>query len=583
MSIVLDYIKLRQTFPIAEEGEPLRVTMAQLAEIWYCTPRNAKLMINKMEQLNWLSYTPGRGRGIASTIRFHYPSDQLLLAEAEKRVRQGKLHQALELLRTYGDGTTLQRSFLLLLNQSLGHQVESNEGERLETLRLPIARTINALDPADGFFALDLHLIKQVYDTLIAYDYKQQRHLPMLAHHWESNRTCSDWVFYLRKGVRFHHGKECTADDVAYTMERLQRSSRDGGANGWLLQTVNRIRLLDRYTIQLTLSAPNRLFAPFLSLPAASVVPADLASLPFRPVGTGPFRVFEYTDHHCILEANPDYFYGRAHLDRIEILSVSAQQANALLSQETSQLFVHTGETARPSHSSWRSRDFPFASCSLLTFNLARPGPQADIRFRQALHLLLDRHKMIDELGELRVAPATGFHERGGTGQEQSPVTLSAMEAAANLQKGRRLLEDSEKVWASLTENEQLAKWFPELRMDELREGGVITFDMQDGTFEELRIIEFAMYSVLEYTWGDDQVRFELYPDGEGCRLVLIEKINKITDHTPKDLAGWHVCLDVIEALLDGSTLEDRKNEWEKWHEKYVQVIEKLPKGESEM
>lgn len=129
-----------------------------------------------------------------------------------------------------------------------------------------------------------------------------------------------------------------------------------------------------------------------------------------------------------------------------------------------------------------------------------------------------------------------------------------------------------EEVWSFLTENEKLKKWFPELLVEDLREGGIIKFDMQDGTFEEMKIIELATHSVLQYTWGEDQVRFELYPESEGCRLVLVEMINKITDHTPKDLAGWHVCLDVINALLDGRTLESRENEWKPWYEKYKEL-----------
>lgn len=54
----------------------------------------------------------------------------------------------------------------------------------------------------------------------------------------------------------------------------------------------------------------------------------------------------------------------------------------------------------------------------------------------------------------------------------------------------RHLKHSVEKVWSSLTENDKLAKWFSELRVDDLREGGIIKFDMQDGTFEELEIIE---------------------------------------------------------------------------------------------
>lgn len=141
----------------------------------------------------------------------------------------------------------------------------------------------------------------------------------------------------------------------------------------------------------------------------------------------------------------------------------------------------------------------------------------------------------------------------------------------------RHLKYSVEKVWSLLTENDKLAKWFSELRVDDLREGGIIKFDMQDGTFEELEITELKRCSVLEYTWGEDLVRFELYPEPEGCRLVLIEKIKKITDHTPKDIAGWDVCLDVIEALLDGRTIESRMDIWKIKYEKYVQVIENLP------
>jgi len=142
----------------------------------------------------------------------------------------------------------------------------------------------------------------------------------------------------------------------------------------------------------------------------------------------------------------------------------------------------------------------------------------------------------------------------------------------------RRLKHSVEKVWASLTENGKLRQWFPELRVDDLREGGVIKFDMQDGTFEELEILELKMHAVLEYTWGKDRVRFELYPESEGCRLVLIETIHRITDHTPKDLAGWHVCLDVIEALLEDRTIESRKQVWEVWYKEYIQLVEELRK-----
>ncbi|WP_405082849.1 SRPBCC family protein [Paenibacillus chitinolyticus] len=138
----------------------------------------------------------------------------------------------------------------------------------------------------------------------------------------------------------------------------------------------------------------------------------------------------------------------------------------------------------------------------------------------------------------------------------------------------RSFRHSAEAVWSMLTENDKLSRWFSELETGELREGGFIRFNMPDGSFIKLDILEVKLCSVLEYTWGEDRVRFELYPESEGCRLVLTEKLQAITAHTPKDLAGWHVCLEVIRLLLDGEEIPSRKKEWEAWYEKYSRHVD---------
>ncbi|MEH7236802.1 SRPBCC family protein [Bacillus sp. JJ1562] len=135
-----------------------------------------------------------------------------------------------------------------------------------------------------------------------------------------------------------------------------------------------------------------------------------------------------------------------------------------------------------------------------------------------------------------------------------------------------------DEVWAMLTDNEKLPTWFAELKVDDLRKGGLILFDMGDGTFEEMTITDLSDRSVLEFTWADDSVRFELTSEQEGCKLLLIETITKLTDQTPRDLAGWHVCLDVIGVLLDGKQVENRKLQWEPLYEQYVEAINNLTK-----
>lgn len=133
-----------------------------------------------------------------------------------------------------------------------------------------------------------------------------------------------------------------------------------------------------------------------------------------------------------------------------------------------------------------------------------------------------------------------------------------------------------EDVWAYLTDNDRLKAWFSELRVEELGKGGRLTFDMGDGSFETMDILDYEEGSVLEYAWGEDVVRFELSPSGDGTRLLLTEKISALTPHTPKDLAGWHVCLDVIATLLDGREFHNRKDMWESEYAQYSALTDKL-------
>ncbi len=128
-------------------------------------------------------------------------------------------------------------------------------------------------------------------------------------------------------------------------------------------------------------------------------------------------------------------------------------------------------------------------------------------------------------------------------------------------------------VWSWLTNNEKLAKWFSELSVAELKKGGVMKFDMGDGTFEEMEIIAVTPYKELAFMWGEERVHFYLKQEKDKCILTFVEKLTNVTPHTPKDLAGWHVCLDVIGELLDGRTVHNRKELWEGWYEKYKQAL----------
>jgi uncharacterized protein YndB with AHSA1/START domain len=138
----------------------------------------------------------------------------------------------------------------------------------------------------------------------------------------------------------------------------------------------------------------------------------------------------------------------------------------------------------------------------------------------------------------------------------------------------RRLRHPAEKVWASLTEPEQLSKWLADAVID-LKEGGKLelTFSKTEGNVAVCTITEVKPLSVLEYTWGDERIRWELSPEQDGCLLVLKQTISDAGDQSAKDLAGWHVHLDVLLLSLEGQLAQFSYSRWEDLYRQYTERL----------
>lgn len=118
----------------------------------------------------------------------------------------------------------------------------------------------------------------------------------------------------------------------------------------------------------------------------------------------------------------------------------------------------------------------------------------------------------------------------------------------------RDLRHPPEKVWAALTDPAQLGEWAPYLAGRDLGEPGDVTLTMIDGDTSEplaATVTRAKRPSLLEYTLGTDLLRWELTPTGDGTRLTLRHTVTG-QGWLPKVAAGWHLCLDVAERLLDG-------------------------------
>src|SRR4051812_11945529 len=86
----------------------------------------------------------------------------------------------------------------------------------------------------------------------------------------------------------------------------------------------------------------------------------------------------------------------------------------------------------------------------------------------------------------------------------------------------RQFQHSLETVWGMLTDNKQLKRWFNELEIVNLHKDGLIKFDMQDGTFIDMKILDYEPLKTLEFEWDADIARFELSPITGGCELVFL-------------------------------------------------------------
>jgi uncharacterized protein YndB with AHSA1/START domain len=140
------------------------------------------------------------------------------------------------------------------------------------------------------------------------------------------------------------------------------------------------------------------------------------------------------------------------------------------------------------------------------------------------------------------------------------PAVLDTIAGRPVLRFARRLAHPPEKVWRAITDPAELANWFPATVDIEPRVGGTMRFtfegEEQPATGE---ILEIDPPKVLAYSWSDDVLRFELVPDGSGCRLLFSHTISETTGGrfaAGRNAAGWDACLAALEARLAGSDFQ---------------------------
>ncbi|PYN38168.1 MAG: ABC transporter substrate-binding protein [Candidatus Rokuibacteriota bacterium] len=306
------------------------------------------------------------------------------------------------------------------------------------TYRRPLGHDPETLDPARITDIYSRSVSQQIFDGLVQFD-QTLTITPALAEFWMASRDGLTWTFTLRKGVRFHHGREVTAEDVVYSLTRLlDPRTRSGAADLFSnvmgarefregrAKTVAGLAAKDRYTVQIVLNEAVGPFVAVLAVGHAKIVPKDVVEqlgegFGVQPVGTGPFK-FERWERgrEIALTANPDYFGGPPHLSRL-VYRIFAGERWETTYDEFRQGNLEDAPVP--------SRDYrrvvasgghiyvkrPMISVRFYGLN-TRLKPLDDRRVRQALLYAINREAIIEEVYSGRYFLARGILPPGTQG-----------------------------------------------------------------------------------------------------------------------------------------------------------------------
>jgi peptide/nickel transport system substrate-binding protein len=309
------------------------------------------------------------------------------------------------------------------------------------TLSIGIGGSVTSVDPHFYNASPNSSLAEHIFDRLVERD-ARARLRPMLAESW---RPLSEtvWEFRLRPGVKWHDGRDLTAEDVAFTIQRVPNVPNSPGSFAGFVRAITRVEVVDPLTLRLHTAAPHPL------------LPTELASIAIvsrhagegattedynsgkAAIGTGPYRFAAYrAGDRTELARNDAYWAGPQPWARVDyrVMANDGARTAAILAGDIDMIDqVPSTDLARlrreprvglfeiqglrliylvPDYSRTENPVF-------VTDNDGRPLPRnpfQDVRVRRALSIAIDRGALAERIMEGAAQPTGQWLPPGGFG-----------------------------------------------------------------------------------------------------------------------------------------------------------------------
>ena len=304
------------------------------------------------------------------------------------------------------------------------------------TLNLADAGPIT-LDPALVADSTSASYIVQIFSGLVRLDQNLQV-VPDIASSWDTNSDGKTYTFHLRHDVKFDDGKPVTAADFKYSWERALNPATGSSTAGTYLNDIvgaadvlsgrttqlSGVKILDAYTLQVTIDAPKPYFLEKMAFPTAFVVEQTNVQSGStwwqHPDGTGPFKLQKWQQGQMlVLQRNDNYYGEKAKLNQVVFTLTGEDPMQLYQGGSIDVASVSTnymGLVTDPSNPiSKELQEFPELSLYYIGFNCSAP-PFDDVSIRQAFCLAVNKSRVISLAADNVVAVANGILPPGMPG-----------------------------------------------------------------------------------------------------------------------------------------------------------------------
>ena len=278
------------------------------------------------------------------------------------------------------------------------------------TLKFGIVKDIGTPIPFVAYSSVPQYVKDNVYEPLVMFDPKGEIH-PWLAESWTPNANATEWTFKIRKGVKFHDGKELTANDVVWSVKHIMNPANGAAGQGQLSSNVRDAVALDNYTVKFTSPGPRGLLPEILAdtstlhiAPKESLAPGQQKMIGGSPPpGTGPFKFKAWIPgQEYEVVRNDSYWGGAPYLDgvRFRVITETTSRAAAVqagdldVTERLGPSFVQRIKSGQLKGLHYVSIGMAGIKQLVLNTQLA---PTSDLRVRKAIALALDKDAIMKE------------------------------------------------------------------------------------------------------------------------------------------------------------------------------------------